>query len=684
MVADAGRGRRRLASGLGCCMLMLWLSLASAVDDVQLQMERVDGEFWSVKELALEIAAIADASRITVSAASLDYAGQVFRQIRLQCPEARTNDQQAMLVCKKGQLDIGDSPFKTVSGGMSWRYTDTTHWWLKLDELHFSRARLWLELTLTNGRLQADFRLNNFNLALLKPYLPKAWTLSGVASLRGRTVLSQGEPASVNLSAQLKNFSYSSEDGLQVGESLALQLKLDGARRGNIWQGKLGLDVTQGQLYSDPFFVQIEKDAPFELQLQGKLDGNTQDLGISALSFNYGKLLSGRGAMNVNLSSRKLHELDLGFHVNDLSRAYGLLVQPLVIGSALDDMTVSGQVQGRLQLGDDRLQAFSLKLQQVAVEQNAGLFGLQEINGDVRWNRSGVKAQSRLSWVDGHLFKIGFGALNAVFSAYAGDIVMEPVSLPLLGGSLRLDDLRLGGLLSDDPGWQARAKLQDIQLGALSRSLGWPALEGSLQASIPRLHYRDALLRMDGELLVDVFGGRIVVEGLKLEDPLGVAPVLETSVRLKNLDLEQITQVFDFGRIQGSLEGYIRNLQLVGWQVTAFDASLQSPKKDRRRHRISQRAIDNLTELGNGASVSLSATMLRFFEDFAYDKLALKIRLRGAVAELDGVPNPKGGYYIVKGARLPRIDVIGRNHKVAWKDLLSRIRDIRFDDMIVE
>jgi len=189
---------------------------------------------------------------------------------------------------------------------------------------------------------------------------------------------------------------------------------------------------------------------------------------------------------------------------------------------------------------------------------------------------------------------------------------------------------------------------------------------------------------LDGELLVDVFGGKVVVDGLQFEDPLGVAPVLETSVRLLDLDLEQVTQVFDFGRIQGSLEGYIHDLQLVGWQVTQFDANLQSPLNDRRPHRISQRAIDNLTELGNGASVNLSATMLRFFEDFAYDRLALKIRLHGAVAELDGVPNPKGGYYIVKGARLPRIDVIGRNHRVAWKDMLSRIRDIRFDDMIVE
>ena len=684
MVADADTGLTCLYRRLICCALLFLFPAARAVDELQLQVQSIAGEGWTLEGLDVAVGASpGDTASVRVDASRMQLAGQQFGQIRLFCPEVAWDDDSA-LTCGKGRLDIGTSLFKAMTGSLSWRYVDTGNWWLKLNDLRLSRARLQLELTSVRSRLQADFKLQNFHLALLKRFFPPDWTFSGIAGIQGRVVLMQGAPVSVRASMRLKNFSYSSEDGLQVGEALNLRLNLDGTRQAEIWGGKLDLRVDKGQLYTDPFFAEIAEDAPFELSLQGKLDGDTQRMGISALSFSYGGLFSGQGSLDANLSARQLQDLDLKFQLSDLSQAYGLLFQPLVIGNALDDMTVNGQVQGQLQLTGAGLQAFSLKLQQVDVEQNAGLFGLKKISGDMHWKRSGAKPRSRLSWQGGHLFRIAFGAVDAGFTAHAGSIIMEPLTLPLLGGRLQLSDLSLDGLLDDSLGWQARAELENIQLEALSRSLDWPVLEGSLQASIPRLHYRDALLRMDGKLLVDVFGGRVVVEGLKLEDPLGVAPVLETSVRLDNLDLEQITQVFDFGRIQGSLEGYVRNLQLVAWQVTAFDANLRSPRKDKRPHRISQRAIDNLTELGNGASISLSATMLRFFEDFAYDRLALKVRLRGAVAELDGVPNPEGGYYIVKGARLPRIDVIGRNHKVAWKDLLSRIRDIRFDDMIVE
>jgi hypothetical protein len=38
----------------------------------------------------------------------------------------------------------------------------------------------------------------------------------------------------------------------------------------------------------------------------------------------------------------------------------------------------------------------------------------------------------------------------------------------------------------------------------------------------------------------------------------------------------------------------------------------------------------------------------------------------------------------VRGAGLPRIDVIGRNREVAWKDLVQRLRNIRLEGARVE
>lgn len=684
MVSDAHSLMTCLRYWAGACVLLCWMPAAFAVDALSLHMDRLEGQDWTLNGLDLNLdAKEGGATDVTATVHVLQHADQAFRELRLRCAAVQSDD-NGVLLCSDGQLEIADSPLGAIAGRMSWRYADSTHWKLTLDDIRFSRSSLQLEARTEDHGLKLRFKLNNFTLSLLKAYVPVAWVIDGKASLQGDLLMESGVLTSARGTLHLKDFSYSSEDGLQVGEGLSAHLDFDVSRRAGLWQGKLGLRLLQGQLYADPFFVEIEKRQPAQLSLQGHLDATAEHLNIQTLAFDYGKLFSAQGDLDVDLSAPRIRQSNLSFHAEDLAQTYAVLMQPLVIGSALDDMSVSGQAQGRLQLSDGGLQSFSLVLREVHVEQNMGLFGLSGVEGEVYWRRSGVQQNSRLLWGSGHLFTIAFGKLDAAFSAHGGDVAVQPLLLPVLDGQLQLQDLRMGGLLNGNLNWQARAALRDIQLGTLSRSLGWPMLNGSLQASIPRLQYQNALLHMDGALLVDVFGGKVVVEGLKLQDPLGVAPVLETSVRLEALDLEQITQVFDLGRIQGSLEGYVRNLQLVGWRVTAFDASLQSPAKDRRRHRISQRAIDNLTELGNGASVNLSATMLRFFEDFAYDRLALKVKLRGAVAELDGVPNPKGGYYIVKGARLPRIDVIGRNHKVAWKDLLSRIRGVRFDDMIVE
>jgi hypothetical protein len=75
----------------------------------------------------------------------------------------------------------------------------------------------------------------------------------------------------------------------------------------------------------------------------------------------------------------------------------------------------------------------------------------------------------------------------------------------------------------------------------------------------------------------------------------------------------------------------------------------------------------------------LSAGVLSIFESFSYRRIELEIELDGNRAELGGLAREEGGYYLVQGAGLPRIDVIGRNRSVAWKDLLERLQQIRVE-----
>jgi hypothetical protein len=110
-----------------------------------------------------------------------------------------------------------------------------------------------------------------------------------------------------------------------------------------------------------------------------------------------------------------------------------------------------------------------------------------------------------------------------------------------------------------------------------------------------------------------------------------------------------------------------------------FDASLKTPAENPGKRRISQKAVDNLTQIGGGATGMLSRSFLRFFEDFSYQKLGLACRLQNDVCQMSGIEEAEQGYYIVKGGGglPPWINVVGYTRRVDWADLIARLMAVR-------
>ena len=51
---------------------------------------------------------------------------------------------------------------------------------------------------------------------------------------------------------------------------------------------------------------------------------------------------------------------------------------------------------------------------------------------------------------------------------------------------------------------------------------------------------------------------------------------------------------------------------------------------------------------------------------------------------MSGVARTGGGYYIVKGKGLPRIDVIGSQSRVAWSTLVSQLGKMMESEIVVQ
>jgi hypothetical protein len=75
---------------------------------------------------------------------------------------------------------------------------------------------------------------------------------------------------------------------------------------------------------------------------------------------------------------------------------------------------------------------------------------------------------------------------------------------------------------------------------------------------------------------------------------------------------------------------------------------------------------------------ALQSGVLRFFDDYSYEKLGITCKLVGDVCEMSGIEPAGVGYYIVKGSGIPRIDIVGSAGRVNWNSLLSSISTAEF------
>jgi hypothetical protein len=145
---------------------------------------------------------------------------------------------------------------------------------------------------------------------------------------------------------------------------------------------------------------------------------------------------------------------------------------------------------------------------------------------------------------------------------------------------------------------------------------------------------------------------------------------------MKNLDLGLVTRTYSFGSITGRIDASVSGLELVNWQPVKFDVSLMSSAGEYPR-KISQAAVQNISALGGaGAAAAIQRSVLRFFDQFGYDRLGWRCKLDNGVCEMGGIENAPQGYVIVKGGGIPAITVIGYNRQVSWDELLNRLKRV--------
>jgi hypothetical protein len=325
-----------------------------------------------------------------------------------------------------------------------------------------------------------------------------------------------------------------------------------------------------------------------------------------------------------------------------------------------------------------RLVAVDLRPSGVGLTDAAGRYGVQGLQGSLSWREAGPAPPSVLSAAGASLYGLPLGRFLLPFELGPRSLrLLEPVEIPVLEGGLRAEVLavRMG---PEGPEVEFEGGLRALSLDRATEALGWPRFSGIVAGVVPRVRYDRGELRVDGRLLLRVFDGEVVLRDLRVRDLFGPAPTLSMSGEVRRIELDLLTQAFDFGRIEGRLSGRLDDLVLVGWQPVQMSLDLRTPREDPGRRRISQRAVENLTEIGGGMQAAMSTAFLQLFEDFPYRRLGLGCELEGGVCRLSGVADrPDGSFLLVEGTLLPRLDVVGHRRIVDWPELLRRVNAAR-------
>jgi hypothetical protein len=467
---------------------------------------------------------------------------------------------------------------------------------------------------------------------------------------------------------------FSDESGLHAGDKLTGKVKMSAelqkdAAKKDVWLWKGLFNWGEGELFWQPFYF---GKAGNEFNVSGTYSAPMLNIEQANLKINEVGNMS--ASAEINVKTQEVKAAKVSAKDVDFAGLYALALKPMVEKSAFGNLKVSGRADWKIDVKDLQPMSFELNLKDANIEDLNGKFSLSDINAHIPWDYE-VPQTVTLAYSKGHVLKIPLGAINLKAELNRYSLTAPSLVIPVLDGALKIEDVS-AAYLSQQWFWHLKMQLNPISMNEFSKTLGWPEMKGKIDGQVPLITYANKQLVMDGKMQFNMFNGNVSMEGLRIQDPLGRVPRLYANLQMRDIDLGDLTRTFNFGAIEGKLEGDVKDLQLENWKPVRMDAIIQTAD-GKHLKKVSQRAVENITALGGeGTAAALQRTFLRFFKEFNYEKIGLSCQLRQDICKMGGVESTPTGYIIVKGKGAPTVNVNGYTEYVSLSDLIARMKRI--------
>lgn len=676
---------------LACVALLAVLSMQAQGRTLQARIAKVSTPVATLEQVRVRLDWPADATEgeLMLQAAAVDAAdlGYRWRHVSWHCPLQRTGPDSWRCdgVLRSGRskalrlaLDLGAASSDAVlSDGPARFAVRRSAATPDLTTLDLTRVPIvWLQALLAQAWSEGQL---------------KAGTLDGRLSVETST----GRPLRIAGALTARAVALETADATIAAEHLGGRFDIDYRKTPLLTLLAVDGELRGGEFLAGSTYVALP-DSPVGLRIDG-MQRPGQGWQLPTIAWSDGDALVAEGSAAFGPDAR-LRELDIRARSANLEPVRQRYLSGQLALFGLGEVALDGAADLHLQVQDGRLARADLALHAVDLRDPNDRFGFGNLEGDVRYASNG-QVDSELAWQGGKLYGLDFGAARLPLRSNDGILVFrEPVVLPMMGGRLRFEDVSLRPPAGGE-GLDLRFALDidGVDFGQVSKAIGLPAFQGTLSGRIPQARYARERLDFDGGLSMRLFDGTVEFTSLALERPFGTAPSLNADIAFEDLDLLRLTEVLDLGSITGRLDGRMDELRLVDWTPVAFDAQFRSDaaaaKRERVKQRISQRAVQNISSVGDASFVSsLQGRLIGLFDDFGYARIGIGCRLANEVCRMSGLDGDPGqgsvragseqdGFTIVAGAGLPRLNVVGYNRDVDWPTLVERIAAVGKGDV---
>ena len=622
--------------------------------------------------------------------------GLTYKKPLIRINDLETLVPQANFAIGGEQAVLRDIRFRTLQGtfDLNKRDLDLPKATLDTSLLKNIEMSLHLDRTKTSATLMGK-ESHLIETARTFGLLPPGWRFQGSDTLDVRVVQGPNGDWSIEGKLAVQHLNLENRDATCMGEGISMRVRIESTVTRDLSriEAKASLGADAGEILFGRYYFNLSENG-FYTDGEGTLDFSRQTLELPRLTVSSRNLLSlslkgmlarapegGQALIRLHIPRTPVKPLFRHFLLEPFKMEKPLLTTLNVGGLLSSDLHLSLNGAHRTAKGHLRWEAGRLA---------SGERGFSFRGIDLRfpvWSGSmGMKIpdmplKGALSVGSIDLPILPEQSLALELQAVPDNLMIKDATfIKVPGGEIEIGPLSCTGLYASDPSIETSLSFESVDLDPLLSQVWARPISGIAHGKLAPIVLKGDRLKTRGEVRADVFGGKVTVSELEASGILTSTPIFRLNANWKDLSLKDLTTDTAFGKVDGILTGYLRNLQIAYGQPQRFQLLLETVKTKGVPQRISVKAVDNIARIGGGQSpfMGVAGMFTSFFREFPYKKIGVKASLENDVFRINGTIKEGETEYLVKRGSFSGVNVVNQDpdNRISFKDMVKIIKRV--------